>query len=339
MPSILAVHEACRKRILAADQELAADLVKAYTAVYERLKRDFAAALADVKASPESVAYRVSRLRALEAQVVERIARYGGSAAESVTRAQAAAVELSAEGTAEQLTLALTPAPPSVRIESLFTRLPVRAAESLAGFASDGSPLAALFAEIAPAAGQAVRDRLLSGLALGFGPERLATEMRDELGVPLSRSLRIARTETLRAYRTSAAEYLKENSEYVAGWWWKASGGSRCCPVCWAMDGTFHPLDEPFASHVCCRCTTIPATKSWAEMGYPGMPDRTWKPKETGEEAFANLDESEQRKILGPGKYDLYRKGSIRLSDLVREGEDGRWGPYRVERSLKAFAG
>ncbi len=60
------------------------------------------------------------------------------------------------------------------------------------------------------------------------------------------------------------------------------------------------------------------------------------------EEAFdgrgpqpARQPEATQRAMLGPGAYDLYRDGTITLSDLVEIKHDPRWGPTLRRRSLK----
>lgn len=145
----------------------------------------------------------------------------------------------------------------------------------------------------------------------------------------LTRAMTIARTEQMRAYRGAHIGYLRENAEHIAGWVWHADHGWRTCPVCLAMDGTFHDLSEDFASHPNCRCS--PVTVAIGPDGKPELPER-----ETGEQWFSKLPSVEQKELLGPRKYALYKDGKITLRDLVKEGHDPQWGHYRVEKSLKA---
>ena len=90
------------------------------------------------------------------------------------------------------------------------------------------------------------------------------------------------------------------------------------------MDGTEHGLDDPFASHQCCRCCPVPLLR-----------DRETPPRETGAEWFANQDAATQRAMLGPGKQQLYAEGKLTLADLVGERHDPTWGKSRYQRSLR----
>lgn len=326
-----------RERLLKRDAAALADLARAYEGVYRRLRREMDEAVKALTtggrapgrrdARRESAAYRVTRLRELERQITEALAAYGVEAGERITQGQTEAVNLAAEGQAEMI------AAQAPRVAASLVKFPSPAMEALVGLAGDGTPLAELLAAMAPAYGVAARDRLLQGLALGHGPDKIAAAFRDEMGVPLTRALRVARTEVMRAYREGARLYARENAAgIVDGYWWRSGRDARTCPVCWAMDGTWQPIEEPFATHVNCRCCVIPAVKK-----APGAP-APWTPVETGEEAFAALDPTRQREALGPGKYELYRNGEIRLADLVKEGRDERWGAYRVERPLKELA-
>jgi hypothetical protein len=99
------------------------------------------------------------------------------------------------------------------------------------------------------------------------------------------------------------------------------------------MHGTVHPLDEPFASHPNCRCQATPITKTWAELGFTGIPDLP--EPEPGSAVFARLSEAEQRQILGPGKLELFKAGKLELRDLVAVTNSRVWGKGRRERTLR----
>ncbi len=215
-----------------------------------------------------------------------------------------------------------------------INRLPVGAMAAMVGRLADGSPLSQLLAELGPEASNAIRGVLLKGAAQGYNPRRVAREMRKSLSGSASRALRIARNEQLRAYREASLESYRQNEQLVHGWLWIASLSPRTCPLCLAEHGSFHPLTEPFASHVSCRCSPVPWTKSFAELGIEGVPDTRPPLPESGESWFARQSPEYQKSLLGPGKYEAYRAGQIQLSDLVGHREDPNWGPSRYVKSL-----
>jgi hypothetical protein len=84
----------------------------------------------------------------------------------------------------------------------------------------------------------------------------------------------------------------------------------------------------------------VPATVSWddlaAQFGIE-MPAGDFDPpkEQTGPEAFDQLPESDQRAVLGPGKFRAFNAGEIKLEDLVRERRSDDWGVSRSEGSLQ----
>jgi hypothetical protein len=102
---------------------------------------------------------------------------------------------------------------------------------------------------------------------------------------------------------------------------------------CWAMDGTEHSFEEKLNDHFCGRCSMLPLMKSWQELGFNIDEVKDKQPK-TGIEAFELLSHTEQMKILGPAKYAAYKDGAFKLSDLVGETTNSRWGSMRYEKSL-----
>jgi hypothetical protein len=76
-----------------------------------------------------------------------------------------------------------------------------------------------------------------------------------------------------------------------------------------------------------------PRTKTWEELGFKGIKE-TRPPVTRGADVFARLSPADQRKILGPGKFDLYKSGKLKLSDLpVKTRSD--FGPGLRTKSLK----
>jgi hypothetical protein len=180
------------------------------------------------------------------------------------------------------------------------------------GHLADGTPLDALGARYASEAVAATRKALLLPTIGHRALQQAIEPVKD-------RALLVGRQEVYRAYRAGALAGLRE-ARLVAGWYWRASLGPRCCPVCIALHGSFHPLDEGFASHAGCRCIPVPGSQ-----------------RVSGVDWFAAQDEDTQRAILGPGKFRLFQSGDLALPDLVAETDSPRWGPGRAERPLSDF--
>lgn len=252
----------------------------------------------------------------------------------TIHNGQGAAVE-KAPGNGRALTVkALGPGPERAvaQIENRFGRLPSQALENLVGFAGDGNPLGRLLAEIAPATTKSVKDSLAFGVAAGKHPRVIAADVMTKANVSRTRALTIARTETLRAYRTaSAMEY--RNSQAVETWTWFCAVDERSCISCIAEDGTVHPVTEEFNSHPACRCTQVPNTPSWRELGFPNIPDNRPALPAQGER-FASLPPDAQLAIMGRPRLEALHSGEMDLGDLVRQTRSRRWGGGRRPATL-----
>ena len=139
-------------------------------------------------------------------------------------------------------------------------------------------------------------------------------------------------------YRLMIARAYQANGDVVKGWVWHSALDRRTCMACVAMHGTFHSLDERLDDHVSGRCAMMPITRSWEELGFPGIPET--RPRiEPGTEWFARQTEDVQREMMGPGKYAAWKAGAFDFKDLVGQTRDPRWGTIRHERSLRDILG
>ncbi len=330
-----------RQDLLAGERAAAMEMVRAYGASYQRIKEALLALLTRVEAAKArgeysaSWLYQEGRLESLQAQTLSEIHRFAAFAGDTIETQQRQAV-YNAEGEAQALVRATLP--PSAQISSAgvgvtFSRLPTSTVQSLVGHLQDGSPLKELLDTLAPEAAKGVRDALASGVARGEGSQVISREIRQAMGGPLSRTLTISRTETLRAYREATRQTYQANGRVVQAWQWVASLSRRTCAMCLAMHMTIHPLDEPMGSHPNCRCVMVPVTRPWSELGFDGLDSEAPAP-EDGAAWLDRQSEETQLAILGPGKLAAYKRGEITLADLVRYRDDPRWGPTRTEASL-----
>lgn len=326
MASLLTTQREYRRRLLAADRQTARELV----AVYADLERAIQAELSELtrritqaRAAGETVnqswLFQEQRYRSLLSQAADAYQVASRSATGYVASTQQTASQLGAEA-AEQLVRSL--APPQIPIA--WSRLPTTTISAFLGYASDGSPLSDLFDALGPEASRGIRSALLRGIGLGYSPRRTARLIRDQVGISLTRALTISRTETIRAYRQSSGDAYRANRDVVVGKRWHAALDDRTCAVCWAGHGTILGLNDSIASHVNCRCTEIPVTRPWSELGIDGVTD-TNPTIVKGVDRFAALDVGQQAAILGPGRLTAYQEG-VSLPEMIGLRNDRRWG-------------
>lgn len=174
----------------------------------------------------------------------------------------------------------------------------------------------------------AMKRELIRGIAGGTNPRDTAVRMlaRSEgaFNGGLTRALTISRTETLDAYRAGARLAQLLNNDVLAGWIWLADLDKRTCPACVSMNGSEHDLDEQGPDgHQNCRCTRLPLTKTWRELGFDlpepasTLPDsRDW---------FDGLDQGEQVHLLGRGRFDAWTRGDLPISDWAVRRQNTGW--------------
>lgn len=270
MIDIFALADRFRADLLRRDRATSRLLVQAYADVWRRVKQELERLAKDADAAERrgerlSKAWllRQDRLRTLERQVERQIADVGRIAGGSITADRIEAVR-SAQEHARELVAASLPAPERAGVVTAFNRLPSEAVERLVGVLVRESPLTALLADLGPDAARNVRRSLLSGVALGRNPRKIAAEVKNDVGGSLVRALTISRTETLRAYRGASLASYRANDDVVKGWRWNARLDRRTCAFCWSMHNTIHPLSEHFASHP--NCLTAGAVVTGARV-------------------------------------------------------------------------
>jgi SPP1 gp7 family putative phage head morphogenesis protein len=209
-----------------------------------------------------------------------------------------------------------------------FNRLPVSAVENMVGLTGAGTPVREILADASRVGPEALRQRLVDGIALGWNPLRTARDaLRNGLAQSFTRMATIARTETLRVYRQTTLESYRQ-SNVVVGYRRLAAKDERTCLGCLMADGRQYTLDQPFDEHVNGRCAAIPVLRNTPPVQF-----------ETGQEWFRRQPESVQRNMLGPSRWDLYRRGEVGLDDLVTRQWDDTWGGALVPAPVRSLPG
>lgn len=330
-----------RQALLAQDQAAAAAMVKAYLSVKAQLQGDLdyltaklaSADLADPAEQKRlrSAIFQDQRVKELLRQVELEIGKYAQMVGGTTAIQQAAAVAMAQQHTQQLMTEGMGP-PPSGEIS--FAHLNTEAVTDLVGFAADGSPLAKLLAPLGPNAADDFRAIIVKTAGAGKPIPYVAKQVQQALGVPLARALTIVRTETLRAYREAAHRTMLVNQDVVKGWVWHSALGLRTCASCWALHGSFHPLTERLTDHPNGRCSPVPITRTWKELGFETDIAETQAQVEPGPGLFAKLPLKQQLAIVGPKRLALLQSNDIELGDLVAKVPNKDWGPMHREATI-----
>lgn len=320
--------EKFRNELLRNERVAASAMVREYGAVWQRVKVQLdalAKQIDDARKAGEQIEpswlFRRNRLQSLLAQVEQEIARFADYAEPALREQQRQAIE-AAQRHAEQLVLMQLP-----EVTMSWSRLPGEAVTDLIGFTEAG-PLRELLDKLGPQTSEGFRRALIESVAVGHNPRETARRVRKEFSIGLARALRISRTEQLRSYREATRRNYEANSDIIEGWIWLAAKQDRTCPMCLAMDGTFHKLNERLNDHPNGRCAMVPVVKG------KDMPKH-----ETGAEWFEQQDEATQRKVLGNAGYEAFKSGKVTLDDFVGQKRSKDWGTTRYAKSLTQILG
>lgn len=319
----------------AADQMLAAwaDVYARVRAEYEPVLAKIAQAQADGTPISPAWLFQRTRLKAALASTKVQIDSWAQDASTTTLSAHYAAVAAAAKHAGKLGSQAMQES----GLAGSFTSLNPANLEHLAGFLADGTPLTDLFAGMGDQVAGQMRHTLIVGVTLGKNPRWLARQIDQTIDVPRHRALTIMRTETHRVYRSVARQTYQANDDVLEGWTWVAHLDVRTCPACLVMDGTLHTVSETLDGHPNCRCAMVPRTKSWADLGVAGAGD-TRPPVRKGTDWLEAQPHAVQREILGRGKYQAWKDGTITLDDLVARTSSPSWGTMRRERSLREIA-
>ncbi len=355
-PSLLQdAHDRYMRRLENAERGALARLIRAYGEAWRGMRESLIANLERIQKAQENpdmvipldMLLRDQRMRTLldqsEAEI-RRLGKLGADIAEELQKlgADSALRDSDAAMRAAWLDRVSAVLDPEMRraLADLPTwaHLPREALRDLLGFTADGSPLATLFDKIGPDARAGWESALFKGLAMGKGPRDVAAMAQRATATGMARSLTIARTEMLRAYRTASARSYQANRDVLDGWVWLSAGDGDTCAACLGMHGSVHPLSETLSSHPNCRCTMGPLTKSISDIlgvDVPGDDSRLEVPE--GDAIFANLSDARKLAVLGsPAALAAWKAGEVTLGDFVGVKRSAVWGSSHYQRSLTA---
>lgn len=138
------------------------------------------------------------------------------------------------------------------------------------------------------------------------------------LASPLHRHI-VSRTTTHNQHIPVFNVEVDEDHSYVAN-----GIAVHNCPSCWSKHGNVYPVTDPGPwDHQSGRCTRIPVTRSWRDLGFnipepPSiMPD--------AQTTFRALPKADQLHIMGPARLQMLDRGDIAWADLSRRRTTSGW--------------
>ena len=340
MPGPSAAQEAVEKfnaLVKGRDQAASAAMVRAYAPVNASIRKASSELAMEFveKGLPEWKMHRLARLNALGKQFSENVAAFADNAADLVTDAQRAAVGLAHQG-AQATAMAGLPAgvtPQNLANLNLgWNEFPEDALEAFVGISADGAPVGQLFAGMGEEAAEKIKDTVNSGIVLGKSPRVIANQVTTAAGMPLSKSLVIARTETLRAYREATRLEYTNNSQVVKGYRRVATRDDVTCVACFALDGDLYQLNEPFDGHPNCRCAMVPEVLEYSDLGLDV--EAAVRP-ENARDWLTRQSPTIQRKVLGNSRFTAWKEGAIQLNQLASRRVRPTWGASQYVAALQ----
>lgn len=314
-PLVVRLANTFRNGLLLRERQTSLEMARRWMAV-ERALDDQIEALARQMAEMEVVSrsalYQMDRYKELNAQMLVEMNRYQRYAALQIGGAQEAEALAGIQDAAGLTTAAAD----FYEVAVAFDILPVEAVENIVSLARAGKPLAELLDKAYPTASNAIADLLIEGTALGRNPRKTAKIVVERgLSQGLDHILLVARDQQIRAYRLAALQQYGA-SGVVTGYRRLAAKNERTCMACLALDGKPQLTDELLALHPQDRCTVVPTL-----INLPPVPF------EQGEDWFKKQSAGRQERMLGPGKYDAWKKGKFKFGELATVKENKTWGP------------
>jgi len=329
-PSVVAQARSFHAEVIRADDAALRELADSWRKVRDdliRREREFLANLIEkhglpLRLTPNQL-YRESRFRSLIAQAEQQVTGWANDAHAMVSDSRSQAFRLAIEHADEYARLSGftgMQAVPSVTDPAFLERVLGRTRTDAVG---------ALFDRFGTDVAGQMRDLLITGVGSARHPLAVARDLARATDMPGWQAARISRTEMMSAYRGGSLDSWR-TSPVIEGWVWMTAQDHRVCPVCRAMSGTEHRMEEEFGTHPACRCVPVPKTFQWGDLlgsDYAGIAESVDAVPD-GEAAFAALSSSERKAVLGPGRNTLYDSGTP-LRDMVRTTDSPVWGQGR----------
>lgn len=322
---VVRVAREYRQQLAANEDAALKRMAKAWALMEQELQGNFEALAATVKdlndngqPVPKQYLYTLQRYTSMLTQVQKELPGYQMTVEDLIKEYQVENYNLGLDS-ANAIIQASKPS------SDVWTRVYKDAAETMAGFAGNGAPLRVLLETDYGELANEITDALINGVGLGKGVREIANDMLDAMGGDYDRAMRIARTEINRSYRLANTEQYRRSG--VVEKVYRLCYKPTACFACLMMDGEECPngiLDD----HPNGKCTTIVQTIGGV------VPE--W---ETGREWFEQQSMEDQRRIMGVGRFELWKTYGVNPRDMVYMKDNPIWGGSPTVKTLVELKG
>jgi SPP1 gp7 family putative phage head morphogenesis protein len=173
----------------------------------------------------------------------------------------------------------------------------------------------------AKAGAKAAADRLVTAVALGENPRKIAGAIRADLQTETWKALRIARTEIIRAHTAGAIGQMRQHADITPSYEWNARGDA--CLACQANHGRVFPISDVPARHPNCRCVMLPVVID------PTTGKPLSQPIETGQDRIDRMSMDDAADLYGQRRAELLKapgKARVPLADMQTIRPSEVWG-------------
>ena len=325
MSDIEAIAEEYRRQLNTNEKRVLTEIARSWAKVIVKMDREYKSLLEVVeqaKAEGQPISrswlYSLTNYRHMKAQAEELTETFADGTVDRVQAMKKADAQLGLDQANDMLGV-LAPDSPD------WTRLNVSGLENMSANLADGSPLKKLIMESAKESAKEVEDTLLNGIAIGQGVNHIGWVMSQVSNLPYERAYRIARTEIARAYRSASHEQYKKSGIIVG--YRRMCYKPTACFACLMMDGEFYPIGQgALQDHPNGKCTPIPVLEGH-ENDTP-----KWQ---TGSEWFSEQTENDQQKLMGNGRYELWKEFGVTPKSMVFMKDNKVWGASPAIKSLE----
>lgn len=327
----LRLEEQLRDELAKVTDAQARDLVSAWVDAWDEISPDLSGVLLDMLLAGDRVTrtqlLRSTRLRKALAVIADHLDTLATDAGVRITSDLQAVIDAAGGAQASVIDSQLPPNAPELVDLDAWSKVDERQISAIVERSAE--QITALTKPLSAEAYDAVRRELIRGVASGSNPRetarRIVARAERRFNGGLNRALVIARTETLDAHRAGARLGRMQHADVLSGWTWLSALDTRTCPSCWGQHGSVHPIEEPGPhDHQQGRCTAVPTTKSWADLGFADIeeppsliPDASAR--------FEGLSSTEQLAILGPARYEAWVRGEYPMGGWSRRRTTDGW--------------
>lgn len=184
--------------------------------------------------------------------------------------------------------------------------------------------IAAIVENLAATSAQSVVTDIQKGLLSGATPTDITrTAIKYLDGTMRQHVDSVVRTYVSAISSESVVQVALQNQQLLQGLQWVSTLDKRTTPVCQSRDGKIYPITTQVRPPAHFRCRSVMVMTIKDQYRVPGI-ERTRSSSEgqipagtTYPEFFKRLDSKTQREILGPRRYELYKKGGLTLDKFV----------------------